>query len=127
MGAAVVVDVALGEGSAEPAEQRSAARVGCERRATLSGAFGEAEEFRVEGVREVVAECCGARDGDGGLRQRSSIESEEALPGGVAAKRAGLGEGQFRKAKRAVEGCFLCTCWGSFGRHTEVMLRPNCV
>jgi len=50
MSAAVVVDVALSERRAEPAHQRTAARVRSQRRAALAVAFGEAEEFGVERI-----------------------------------------------------------------------------
>ena len=107
VGAAVVVDVALGEGGAEPAEERAAAGVGGERGTALAVALGEAEEFGVEGVGEVVAEGGRAGDGDGGLGERRAVEREEALPGGFAAEGAGLGEGEFGQAERAVEGSLL--------------------
>ena len=55
-GAAMVVNVALGERGAEPAHERAAAGVAGQRRAAFAGALGEAEELGVERVGEVFAE-----------------------------------------------------------------------
>ena len=49
-----MVDVALGEGGAEPAEERAAAGVAGERGAAFAVALAEAEELGVEGVGELV-------------------------------------------------------------------------
>lgn len=107
VGAAVVVDVTLGESGAQPAEEGAAAGVGGEWGIAAADALGEAEEFGVEGVGEVAAESGGSADGDGGLGEWSLVEAEEALPGGFAAKRAGLGEGEIGEAEGAVEGGLL--------------------
>ena len=107
MGAAVMVDVTLGEGSAEPAEQGTAAGVGCERRPALAAWSGQAEELGVERVGKVLAECGRVGDGDCGLGERRAIETEEALPCRFAAEGAGLGEGEVGQAQRPIEGGLL--------------------
>jgi hypothetical protein len=56
VGAAVVVDVALREGDAEPAEQRAPAGIGGERGVAAAASLGEAEELGVQGVGEIVTE-----------------------------------------------------------------------
>lgn len=89
----MVVDVALGECGAEPAEERAAAGVGGEWRAALTVALGEAVELGVERVGEIVAERGGAGNGNSGLGEWTAVALEEALPGGLAAESAGLGEG----------------------------------
>jgi hypothetical protein len=109
VGAAVVVDVALGEGGAEPAEERAAARVGGERGAAFAFFGGEAVELGVERVGEVVTEGCGAGDGDGGLGEGRAVDGEESLPCGFTAEGTGLGEGEVRGRRR-----FAGRGWGGF-------------
>ena len=56
VGSAVVVDVALGERGAQPADEGAAAGVACQRGfAGSGGGGGEAEELGVEAVGEVFA------------------------------------------------------------------------
>jgi hypothetical protein len=57
----------------------------------------------VKRVGEIVA--CGRRTGDcdGSLRKRGAIESEEALPGIVAAESAGVSEREIGEMQRAEE------------------------
>ena len=73
MGAAVVVDVTLGERSAKPAEKRAATLVGIEWGAAFSVAGGEAVEFGVERVGEIAAQAFTVGDGYGGACERMLV------------------------------------------------------
>lgn len=103
-GLAVVVDVALGDGGAQPAEQRSAALVGGERGAAMAVAQVEAVELGVEAVGEFAALGFIAGDGDGGAGEGLLVECEEALPGARLALGAGVGERQVGEAQAAEIG-----------------------
>ncbi len=112
----MVVDVALGEGGAEPAHEGASAGVSGERGAAIAVSLGEAVELGVEPICEVFALRGGFGDADGGLAERGLEPGDELLPGLLAAESAGAGECEVLKLEPAVEvflllgGCGLV--WG---------------
>jgi hypothetical protein len=122
MDAPVVIDVSLRKGSAKPAEERAATRVGGQRRTALAIDLAETIKLGVERVGQVMATRSGASDGDSRLSERSAVEANKTLPGDLAAKGAGVCQSEFREAKRAEEGGFLCWIGVSAGRETVIEL-----
>jgi len=125
IGAAVMVDVALGQGGAKPAHKGTSTGVRGKWRPPLAAGGGQTEQLGVERVGEVVAKRGRSGDGNGGLCERHAVETEETLPGGIAAEGTGLGQGEFGKMETSVEGRLLGRGWDGLGRLVEVMLSPG--
>ena len=125
VGAAVVIDVALGECGAQPAEQRAAAGVRGQRGLAHAVDLAQAVQFRVERFGKVVAKRGRAGDGDGGLGEGSTIEPEEALPCDFPAEGAGLSESQLREMERVEEGGLLRGIGKIGGGKAMVVLRAD--
>ena len=117
-----MVDVALGNGREKPSEQGTAAGVGSEWRPALAAWGRKPEELGVERVGEVVAQRGGSSNCNSGLGERYAVETEETLPGGLAAQSAGLGQREFGEAEGTVEGNLLGSGRTGFGRLVEVVL-----
>ena len=117
---AVVVAESLHKGGAKPSQERAAAGVGCQRRAAFALRLAEPVELGVEGVREVLTECCRARDRHGCLYKRCAVAGQECLPRRIAPLRAGVCESQFGKMERAEECGFLSCAWMVAGREAVV-------
>ena len=125
MGAAVVIDVALRERGAQPAEQRAAAGVRSQRRSAHAVDLAQTVQFRVERFGEVMAKRGRAGHRDSGLGEGSTIEAEEALPCDFSPEGAGVSESQLREMER-VEECGLLRGIGeSGGGKAMVELRAD--
>jgi hypothetical protein len=69
--------------------------------------------------------CNGASDCDGGLRQGSTVEAKETLPGNFATQGASLSEGQLGRAKGSEKRDLLDRVWTDFGSQAMIALRAD--
>lgn len=105
MRAAIMVPPSLDQGSAEPAEERAAARIGSERRPALAAGLAKAVEFSVQRVGEFMAKRIGTGDGNGSVNKWVAVEAEEGFPRGFAAKGASVRASQFSEMQGTIERC----------------------
>lgn len=94
MGAAMVVDVALGERGAQPTHEGAASAVGGERAAAFAFAESKTVKLGIEAVGEFAAQRVTASNGNGSADQGLAMHGNEALPSAFVAVGAGAGEHQ---------------------------------
>jgi len=122
METAVVIDMALGEGSAKPAQQRTTAGIGGQGGAALAIKLAQSVKLRVQRVGQLVAKGSGSSDGNGRLGERRTVEVNEPLPSDLTPEDAGVGKSKLRETERTEESGLLGSIGICLGRKTVVEL-----